>query len=1028
MEYMERLEKILNNPEIVSINRREAHSDHKHFRKIESAKNEKLDFFQCLNGEWLFSYEENFKPSDFYLLEYENEKWNKISVPSHIQLEGYGTPQYTNSVYPWDGKEYVDQGCTPKNFNPVGRYVRNFSFFRYDYSERTILSFLGVESAFRVWINGEFVGYSEDSFSISEFDITDYLVQGQNKLAVEVYQWCSGSWLEDQDFWRFSGIFRDVFLYKIPKTHLFDLQIKTKFFNKSYSDAILEAKMVFEGEMKGNVFLELIDGEGKVLKTNRLDIIPEVTEKMELSNVSLWSDEQPYLYKLRLQIFDEKNNLLEVVDQPVGFREIKIQNGVICLNGKRLVINGVNRHEFSCYSGRAITREDMLWDIKTLKQHNINAVRTSHYPNHPFWYSLCDEYGLLVMDEANLESHGTWRGEKARLSGSGIPKNKHEWEISVLDRAKSLLQRDKNHPSVIIWSCGNESNGGSVLFKMSNYFRENDHTRLVHYEGIVNDRTFNDTSDIESRMYLAPNAVEEYISKNHDKPMILCEYMHGMGNSLGGLKEYQGLSKRYIQYQGGFIWDYIDQLLLKKNTYNQNFLAYGGDFSDRPNDSNMCANGLIFANREITPKLLEVKKVFQKVDFEIHNEKIGIINNFDYLDLSDYKLVVYAKKIGQLLGSLHFDIVIPPKTKKVIDISNLVNEKINSEYTIDIELKLKKETIWAKKGHVIAYEQFIINEDIISDSKDSTKVESINNSKIIIGQYNAGVYLDKRSVLFSKTGGSMSGMIDGGLISIRNGEELIVRPPKPIYWRGTTDNDNGYKLGFNSGQWLSATLFQDCDFSEFYEENGCLKAKYEYRLFPNSDAKTKIMYTINPNFEIDVIVRYIGDSNLPKMPVFGLSFVLPLSFDTFTYYGMGPFENYLDRREAVRLDVYKHTVKENYVNYSMPQQNGNRTGVRRLIVENEDKYKIEFSYVDGQPFEFDISNYSCFDLQNARHSIELPRPNYVFLNLYSKQMGVGGIDSWGTLPNPETLIDASINREFEFKIILIDKQEGKNGL
>lgn len=972
-----KIEEILNTPEIVSINRRTAHSDHRHFRKIKSAENNELDFYKCLNGEWFFSYEENFKHSEFYLLEFESKDWNKISVPSHIQLEGYGVPQYTNSVYPWDGREYVAQGCIPKKYNPVGRYVRYFSHLGDDDSERTILSFLGIESAFCVWINGNFVGYSEDSFSISEFDITDYLLLGENKLAVEVYQWCSGSWLEDQDFWRFSGIFRDVFIYKIPRTHLFDLHVQVEFCDQLYSEAMLKSKMKFEGQMQGYVFLELMDENGEVLKTDLLEVKSEVTAEMKIQQVSLWSDEQPYLYKLRLQVFNKENQLLEVIDQPVGFREIKIQNGVMYLNGKRLIINGVNRHEFSCYTGRAITREDMLWDIKTLKQYNINAVRTSHYPNHPFWYDLCDKYGILVMDEANLESHGTWRGEKARESGSGLPKNKKEWENAVFDRAKSLLQRDKNHPSVIIWSCGNESNGGSVLFKMSNYFRENDSTRLVHYEGIVNDRTFNDTSDIESRMYLHPSDVNEYLSKNHDKPMILCEYMHGMGNSLGNLKDYQVLYKEHEQYQGGFIWDYIDQLLIKKDSYENDYLAYGGDFSDRPNDSNMCANGLIFADRKVTPKLLEVKKAFQKVDFRIDGEKITIINNFDYLDLSDYELDVYAKKVGKLLGIQHFNIVISPKAKKTIDIRRLLNEKISSEYTIDVELKLKKPTIWAEKGHVIAYEQFIINENII-DFEDDFKTDSMIKSEIVIGQYNAGAYLQDKAVLFSKAGGSMSGMIDGGLISLRNKEEFFLRSPKPIYWRATTDNDNGCKLGFNNGQWMAASLFQDCDSSEFYEENGCLKVKYEYRLFPYSDVKTTIMYVVNPNLEIDVKVIYSGDNKLPKMPVFGMSFVLPIAFDTFTYYGMGPFENYLDRNDATRLDVYKNTIKENYINYSVPQQNGNRTGIRKLIISSVNKSQIEFFCENGQPFEFDISNYSPFDLQNARHVFELPRPNYVF--------------------------------------------------
>ncbi|MBA1392827.1 DUF4981 domain-containing protein, partial [Lactobacillus sp. XV13L] len=592
---------------------------------------------------------------------------------------------------------------------------------------------------------------------------TDSVENGINTVFVEVYQWCSGSWLEDQDFWRFSGIFRDVYICELPQTNLFNLKVETIFNNNNYNNSILKCSLDFETQNSGYALLQLFDDDNQKSEIYRINIKGNNLNKnkiveLQVSNFKLWSSEDPNLYQLWIHIYDDLGNLLDVIKQRIGFREIKIKDGILLLNGKRLILNGVNRHEFSAYSGRSISKREMIWDVLNLKRNNINAIRTSHYPNHPYLYDLCDRLGILIMDEANLESHGTWRGESSRKLGTGIPKNKKIWKNSVIDRANSLIERDKNHPSVIIWSCGNESNGGKILYEMSNYFRTKDSTRPIHYEGIVNDRTYPATSDFESRMYASPSDIEEYLKTHNCKPMISCEYMHAMGNSMGGMQEYQDMCYKYDHYQGGFIWDFIDQLLYKNNS--DGFLAYGGDFGDRPNDGNMCADGLVLANRKLTPKIFEVKKIYQKVHFEISKTRVNVKNNYTYLDLSNCVLLVIVTSYGKELSKKTIDIKIPPGKMQSFDFSELIKNDYLEEYTIDTNICLKKSVKWAPKGFCIAEQQVVFN------SKTTNNLFKFNtirecNSKITIGQYNAEISNSFSSVLFSKSSLGMGSMTQG---------------------------------------------------------------------------------------------------------------------------------------------------------------------------------------------------------------------------------------------------------------------------
>lgn len=561
-----------------------------------------MELKQSLNGRWYFNYAKNPNERfvDFYKEDIDCHYFDMIDVPGHIQMQGYDQMQYINTLYPWDGHEKLRPPHISSDDNPVGSYVCYFEVNEALKNKTTRLVFDGVETAYYVWLNGEFIGYSEDSFTPSSFDVTYALKDGENKLAVEVYKRSSASWLEDQDFWRFSGIFRDVSLYAIEDIHINDLFVKTTLKN-NYKDVQVSVNLDVIAKKEGYLNTALYDQNNNIIYQAKQ--LPLTNFSFGLTNVNLWSSENPYLYKLLLTVYDHDDNLVEVIPQKIGFREFKMDQGIMKLNGQRIVFRGVNRHEFAADKGRAITKEDMLYDIKFMKMHNINAVRTSHYPNQSLWYDLCDEYGIYLIDEANLESHGSWQKLGACEPSWNIPGNLPQWHDVVVDRANTMLQRDKNHPSILIWSCGNESYAGTNIVAMANHFRENDPTRLVHYEGCVWNRDYCEATDMESRMYAKAKEIETYLQGNPAKPYISCEYMHAMGNSLGGMKQYTDLEDKYAQYQGGFIWDYIDQAVYYTNGYGEKVLGYGGDFKERYTDYNFCGDGIVFADRTIRQKL-----------------------------------------------------------------------------------------------------------------------------------------------------------------------------------------------------------------------------------------------------------------------------------------------------------------------------------------------------------------------------------------------------------------------------------------
>lgn len=992
----------LSDTSIFAVNRLPAHSDHKYFLSFNELSSGNMSLRQSLNGNWKFSFAINgaSRIKDFYKMDFDAKCWKDINVPSHIQLQGYDKIQYVNAMYPWDGHSKLIPPEVSREYNPVGSYVKYFNIDEKLKNKPLYISFQGVENVFYLWLNGNFVGYSEDSFTPGEFDLTPFIIEGENKLAVEVYKRSTGAWLEDQDFFRFSGIFRDVYLYAVPKTHVEDLFIKTNL-SENFKTAVLRAEFKLKGNLNGNLSLTLKDKEGNVAaKTYEKSLSENMAVELSVQNINLWSAEDPYLYTLEAVIYDKDKNITEIVTEKVGFREFCLKDKIMYLNGKRIVFKGINRHEFNPRRGRAITKEDMLFDIKFLKRHNINAVRTSHYPNNSFWYELCDEYGIYVIDETNLETHGSWQKMGGVETDWVIPGNKKEWKDIVLDRANSMLQRDKNHPSILIWSCGNESFGGENIYNMSKLFKSGDPSRLVHYEGIFWDRTFNETSDMESRMYAKVESIKEYLNNDPKKPFISCEYMHAMGNSCGAMHEYVELEDQYEMYQGGFIWDYIDQAIYKKDRYGKEFLAYGGDFDDRPTDYNFCTNGIVYADRKASPKAQEVKKLYANVVLKAHREGVMIFNKNLFINTSDYILEYSLNLNGKEIFKDYIDTIVEPGEKKYVMLK-FPEDNRKGEYSINVYLKLKNETLWAEAGYVISYDQFIYS---IEESNE----EELSKVKVIEGDINIGVKNKDFSVLFSKQA--------AGMISLRyRGKEFITVPPMPIFFRALTDNDRGNGHGFRCAQWYMASMFLKCTAYEVINEENFAGISYTYLLPTVPETKVFVSYRAYDSGEVKVSCHYKGTKGLPEMPVFGMAFKLSADFDTFKYYGMGPEENYIDRVHGAVLGIYEKGVKENVSSYIVPQESGNRTGVRWVKVKDKDGRGLMFT-CNKEPFELGVSPYTAFELENAKHHNELPPVNYTVVTIAKKQMGIGGDDSWGAPVHKEYLIDSSKDMDFEFTI------------
>lgn len=987
----------LMNPEVFAVNRIPAHSDHKIYANRKEAETDSSSLIQNLNGTWKFSWAKN--PSErivnFYEESFNTDCFDEIQVPGHMELQGYGKPQYVNTIYPWEGKEYLRPPFISENDNPVGSYVRYFDLDDSLKNKRIFISFQGVETAFYVWLNGEFIGYSEDSFTPSEFELTPFIRESNNKLAVAVFKRSSASWLEDQDFWRFSGIFRDVFLYSIPVAHVRDMKIIADY---DGTNGIFYATLNIEGNCSVK----------SILTDNNGTVIAESDEKNSINwtieNIKPWSAEIPNLYTFTVILTNENEHETEVSKTKVGFRRFELKTGIMCLNGKRIIFKGINRHEFNSKTGRTISKEDMLFDIQFMKKNNINAVRTCHYPNNSLWYQLCDEYGIYLIDETNLETHGTWQKLGSTDLSWNIPQSLPEWKEAVLDRAKSMYERDKNHASILIWSCGNESYCGEDIVAMSDYFRSVDSTRLVHYEGVtrVPDNKYDYITDMESRMYAKPQEIEEYLKHNTNRPYLSCEYMHAMGNSLGGLSLYTDLEDKYEAYQGGFIWDYIDQAIEIKNNNGKTILAYGGDFEDRPSDYGFCTNGVIYADRTYSPKVQEMKALYSNIRMSIKNGFLTVENRNLFADTNNLSFIARLEKNGIVLKSDTFSLNIPAGESKTI---KLTLHKIDStgEYVYHVSAVTAIKTLWADVGHEIAFAQEVFEIKYNKITEISFKKPSIVYGDVIIG-----VHGENFSMMFDKK--------EGGISSLKyNGFEYITRTPKVSFWRAMTDNDNGASEPYNLAQWYIAGKFAKYKTVSWLEHEDKLKIMFTYQASCIPTFEFTITYTAYFNGKLGICVSYPGVSNMPDMPILAIDFKMKKQLNNFQYYGMGSDENYIDRCKGARLGLWKSKATENLSGYLNPQECGNRTGVRMLSIYDDMQNGLTFEK-KSVPFEMSVLPYNAYELENATHIDELPNIRYTWVRISAKQMGVGGDDSWGAPVHEEYRIKSDKPMKLEFVI------------
>ncbi len=1008
----------LKDPGYFRENRLEPHTDHDFYLSEAEQDAGVSSLRMSLNGQWKFFHAVN--PGQvipgFEAAEYDCRGWTDITVPAHIQMEGYGTPQYCNTMYPWTGQETILPGELPERFNPVACYVRYFTLPEALRGRRVFISFQGAESCVAVWLNGQYIGFSSDSFTPHEFELTAALREGENKLACRVSRSCAGTWLEDQDFLRFSGLYRDVFLYAIPEAHVWDLQVQAEP-DAAMQNGILGWKAKVSAPAGTAYTVKLLDA-GKVLAAVEGTVSgdAELSGTLETESPRLWSAEDPFLYDLEFRL-KAPDGTEEIVPIRTGFRKIEIVNSVIRVNGVRVVFKGTNRHDFCGETGRAVTEEKVRRDLVLMKRNNINAVRTSHYPNNSALYRLCDELGLYVIDENNMETHGMWDMlyHKRITKEEMFPGNRTDWEPLMLDRVRSMVGRDRNHPSVLIWSCGNESLTGTVILAMSREMKKLDPTRPVHYEGDrqveymgYGDLRLREITDIESEMYTPADRIRSYLKEHREKPFILCEYTHSMGNSNGAMHKYTELAYEEELYQGGFIWDFIDQGLTARDRFGKKTILYGGDWDDRPNDGIFCGNGIVFADGKETPKLQEVKYCYQDIAVKADAEKMTVINRHMFTSTSAFRCEVTLERDGKRIGRETVETDVAPLSEKEY-LLPFGKQTVPGEYAVTVSFRLKEDREWADAGYEIAFGQGVWT---VAGEKTCRSAPAL---EIHESHWNIGIRGESFSVMFSRALGAID--------SYRWGDrEMLKAPLVPNFWRAPTNNDMGNRMPQRYAQWKIASLYAHTGLERenarkndavcpVREADGSVSFSMIYDLPTSPKASCTIEYRVHPCGKVDVRMRYDPVPELGEMPEFGMILKLDADYGRVRYFGLGPAENYIDRREGARLGLWEYTAEENYTPYLMPQECGNRTGVRRAEITDDRGRGLKLWLNGG---EFSALPWTPHELENAAHGFELPPVNYTVVKMSSRQMGVGGDDSWGARTHPEYLLDITKPLEFAF--------------
>ena len=1013
-------------PLIVGINKEKPRAAFFAYENVELAdKNSKTlsSRYLNLNGDWRFHWSKNpdSRPLDFYATNYDSKDWKTIPVPSNWELHGYGIPIYTNIEYPFADRRspMTDMGNKPKppivprDYNPVGSYIREFELPA-DFSGKKIYLYVGAaQSAMYVWVNGTLVGYSQDSKTPAEFDVSPFAKAGTNKIAIEIYTWSDGSYLECQDFWRLSGITRDVYLYATPQDRIRDFFVHTELTNKytdgkfgieielnKSEDTPLEIQVVLEDNGK-TIFDQKTTIEGSGLRV--------VSFSKYVPSINTWSAENPYLYTYK--ILTRKNGqILEAIVRKAGFRSSEIKFGQLLVNGKPIYIKGVNMHEHHPVTGHVVDEATMIKDLTVMKMHNINTVRTSHYPQPERWYELCDEYGMYLIDEANIESHGMGYGE-ASLAKDPL------WALSHLDRTQRCVERDKNHASIIIWSLGNEAGNGVNFEETYKWVKDRDPSRPIQYERSVLEWN----TDIFAPMYMSMENMEKYAQSKPYRPLIQCEYAHAMGNSVGNLQDYWDVIEKYPSLQGGCIWDWVDQGLLTKNAKGEEYYAYGGDFGPEnvPSDGNFCLNGLVFPDRSIHPALLEVKKVYQDIGFEFNKSenKLTVVNKYFFKDLGGYKVNWYlmeegivAQKGQVILPSLaagqNFTFIVPS-----------FQMKSDKEYFLNVELLQKEAAGLVPKDHIIGNEQFTLSNFI-----SNINIGNTNLPKLQVQNQNDQILVNGKD--FELKFGLKSGKIES---YVYKKTQLIKKGPVANFWRAPTDNDFGnymfkwaqiWKQASNDQQLLDIEVMVDGNKFEVQKiKTSEVTIKTIFSL-AGANGKVEINYTIKPSGEIVVSQAISGIAdNLPVMPRFGNTIVLSKGMDKLEWYGRGPHENYWDRNTSAFVGKYTSKVDDLFEEYIRPQENGNRTDIRFLSVMTANGRGLKITspeFINFSALHFPQSQLDAGEVRKG-HIYKLQKSEDVFLNIDKQQMGVGGDDSWGARTHKEYTIPAK-NHQFQYTI------------
>ncbi len=990
-----------------------------------NAERIKSPYYRSLNGTWKYHYSENLtgRVPGFWSTDFDDADWADLPVPSNVEMHGYGIPIYVNIRYPWQQRPNPPFVPADDPNNTVNSYRRWFEVPAEWTGRQIFMTFDGVNSFFELWVNGRNVGMGKDSRTPVEFDLSAYVKPGRNLVAVENFRWCDGSYLEDQDFWRLSGIFRDVYLWSAPPVHIRDLEIKTDL-DEQYRDAELSVSVWLTNALPASaeimVWGRLLDADGGSVAefvNGPLTLNPRTETQATLgaavANPRKWSAESPNLYRLLLSLTDPKTGKTsEVIPANVGFREVEIREGNLLVNGRRVFIKGTDRHEHDPDRGHAITTALMERDIRMMKQFNLNAVRCSHYPNQPAWYDLCDRYGIYLIDEADIESHGMGYG-RASLA------NPPEWLNAHLNRTMRMVERDKNHPSIIIWSLGNEAGDGPNFRATSAWVHQRDQSRPVQYERAER-RTH---TDIVCPMYPPPSELERYASQPQTRPFIMCEYAHAMGNSTGDLWSYWRQIYRLPYLQGGFIWDWVDQGLRQPRqrptdphfmpvpSGDETFWAYGGDFGPpgTPSDDNFCANGLVTPDREPHPGLWEVKHIYQSIQcrpIDLAQRQVEIHNRCDFTNLKDivaghWRLTEDGVELQR--GALP-DLNLPPGAAEQLSVPvQPFTPKQGAEYFLELNFNLRLNLSWADAGHLLAWDQFAL-----PDSAPATAAPTNNLPALIVTENpNATIIAGAGfEAKFDPTTGTLVSWVDHGLQYIRT-------PLRPDFWRAPVDNDRGRNMERTQGIWRHA--HEDAVIRQFevtHSPGDGSASVTAAQTLPKVNAEWRTTYTFHPDATLLVTAQFIpGNSDLPKLPRLGMQMTLPQDFQRIRWFGPGPQETYADRKDAL-IAMHSGTVANQfYQDYTEPGESGNKVDVRWCALTNA---RGEGLLVVGLPrLSVNALPYTTDDLQNAKHPFELPSRDFVTLNLDDAQQGLGGDDSWGAWPHREFLIPCEA-REYRF--------------